>query len=183
MNPALQASMNPYPQAPTAVPNGQQVVIPQITIPQPLQNYYQTPGVPSQLSAPGTTLPNAYDIPGPQLLKTTTGVDGVKQYPTVANASYAIFAEDDDVFWVKTTDKNNYPVSLRRFRFYEEEEPVTAVEETVSKADYEKLADQVKSLQMEIRSMKEERANGQQPVRTNNNVQSGAKPNNGAARG
>ena len=182
MNPAFQANMNPYPQAPTAVPNGQQVVIPQITIPQPLQNYYQTPGVPSQLAAPNAMLPNAYDVPGPQLLKTSTGVDGVKQYPTVANATYAIFAEDDDVFWVKETDKNNYPVSLRRFRFHEEEEPVVLPEEAVSREDYEKLADQVKSLQMEIRSMKEEKAYGQQPVRTNN-VQSGAKSNNGAARG
>ena len=167
MNPAFQASMNPYPQAPTAVPNGQQVVIPQITIPQPLQNYYQTPGVPNQLTNPQTTLPNAYDVPGPQLLKTATGIDGVKQYPTVANASYAIFAEDDDVFWVKTTDKNNYPVSLRRFRFYEEEEPVPVVEETVSKADYDKLLNEIHAMRDEIHSMKEERANGQQPVRNN----------------
>lgn len=68
----LQNVMNPYPQAPTAVPNGQQVVIPQITIPQPLQNYYQTPGVPNQLAAPNAMLPNAYDVPGPQLLKTST---------------------------------------------------------------------------------------------------------------
>ena len=184
MNPALQANLNPYPQAPTAVPNGQQVVIPQITIPQPLQNFYQTPGVPSQLAAPNTTLSNAYEVPGPQLLKTQTGVDGVKQYPTVANASYAIFSEDDDVFWVKTTDKNNYPVSLRRFRFYEEEEPVPVSEETVSKADYDKLLNEIRSMRDEIHSLKEERLSGQQSVRNSNQQpNAGAKPSNTAVRG
>ena len=177
MNPALQASMNPYPQTPTAVPNGQQVVIPQITIPQPLQNYYQTPGVPQQLTASQTTVPNAYSVPGPQLLKTSNGVDGVKQFPTVANASYAIFSEDDDVFWVKTTDKNNYPTSLRRFRFYEEEEPVPAAEETISKADYDRLLNEVRSLRNEIHAMKEESGNAKQPVRSQNQ-QSGGKSGN-----
>ena len=176
MNPALQAGMNPFPQAPTAVPSGQQVVIPQITIPQPLNNYYQTQGVPNLQPA---ALPNAYDVPGPQLLKTANGVDGVKQFPTVANAAYAIFAEDDDVFWVKETDKNNYPVSLRRFRFYEEEEPKLIQEEPVSRQDYEALLNEVKGLREELRGIKEGGANGKQPVRTNNQQQN-SRPNNGS---
>ena len=161
---------NIYPTAPTAVPNNQQVVIPQITIPQPLQ-YYTAP----QQTAGPSGLSN---IPGPQLLKTNQGVDGVKQFQTVANAQYAIFAEDDDVFWVKETDKNNYPVSLRRFRFYEEEEPTPESTETVSKADYDELLSEVRSMREEIKSLKEEKANGQQPVRSQN--QSNGKPNNGA---
>ena len=151
-------SANPYQAIPTVAPNPQQVVIPQITIPQPLQYYSQ---VQNQ-----TPLP-AYNVPGPQLLKTSNGIDGAKQLPTVANGTYAIFEEDDDVFYVKVTDKNNYPVSLRRFRFFEEEEPVQeAAEETVTKEEYQKLFDEVKSLREEMNSMKEGNTNAKQPVRT-----------------
>ena len=154
----MSALQNSYQSVPTAVPSNQQVVIPQITIPQPLQ-YFSQPQMPAAT--------NGYNVPGPQLLKTSTGIDGAKQFPTVANATYAIFEEDDDVFYVKVTDKNNYPISLRRFRFFEEAEPVPEPQpEPVTKDEYQRLLDEVKSLREEINSMKEGNANAKQSVRS-----------------
>ena len=140
-------------QFPTAVPNSQQVVIPQITFPQPLQyNAMQ----------PSTVAP---DIQGPQLNK-VHGMDGAKQFLTVPNAMYALFDDDDDVFYVKVTDKNNYPTTLKRYRFVEEEEPAPASVESVTKDEYSMLAKEVENLKEEIRALKEGNANAKQPVRS-----------------
>ena len=95
---------------PTVVPGTSQVVIPQITIPQTLQY-------------PSVQQNQTVQLQGPQLNK-VHGMDGAKQFITVANAMYALFDDDDDVFYVKVTDKNNYPVTLKRYRFVEEPEPV-----------------------------------------------------------
>lgn len=131
----------------TAVPNSQQVVIPQITFPQ-----VQMPQVQSPI------------LQGPQLNK-VHGMDGAKQFITVANAMYALFDDDDDVFYVKVTDKNNFPVTLKRYRFFEEEEPVATIPETVTKEQYQALSDEVQSLKEELRSLKEGSLNAKQPVR------------------
>ena len=132
---------------PTAVPSNQQVVIPQITFP------YTTPTIQPQ-----------YEIPGPQLNK-VHGLDGAKQFQTVANGMYALFDDDDDVFYVKVTDKNNYPTTLKRYRFVEEEEPVATVSETVTKDEYSVLVREIDSLKEEVRMLKEENANAKQLVR------------------
>lgn len=139
-------------QIPTAVPNSQQVVIPQITFPQPFQY-----NLPQQ-----TTVP---EIQGPQLNK-VHGMDGAKQFVTVPNAMYALFDDDDDVFYVKVTDKNNYPTILKRYRFVEEEEPLPVPVEAVTKDEYTILAKEVESLKEEIRVLKEGNANAKQSVRS-----------------
>ena len=100
--------MQNYTQFPTPIPNNQQVVIPQITIPQPQS--YQMP---------------QFVTAGDQVSK-VKNLDEAKAYPTKPNSTYALFTEDDDVFYFKVTDKNNYPTTLKRYRFYEEEEPVPA---------------------------------------------------------
>ena len=122
---------------PTPVPSTSQVVIPQITIPQPMTQYTQ-PAQPIQQS-----------IPGPQLYS-VKGMDGAKQFQTVANARYALFDEDDDVFYLKETDNNNYP-SIRRFRFVEEAEPEPeAPPEYITKEDFAALVAEVKSMREEM---------------------------------
>ena len=132
----------------TAVPSNQQVVIPQITFPQVQMPQMQNPMV-----------------QGPQLNK-VHGMDGAKQFITVSNAMYALFDDDDDVFYIKVTDKNNYPVTLKRYRFFEEEEPVAAVSEAVTKEQYQSLSDEVQSLKEELRSLKEGSLNAKQSVRS-----------------
>lgn len=125
-----------YPNAP-AVPSSHSVVIPQITIPQPMQ-----PFVP-QVQQP---------VPGVQPMK-VKGLDGAKAYLTQPNGMYMLFDEDDDVFYCKITDQNNYPVSLKRYRFVEEEEPTpTPPPEYVTMEEFKKF--------------KEEMLNGKHAVRT-----------------
>ena len=105
---------------------------------------------------------------GPQVIRIKGGSDAAKQFPTVANASYALFEEDDDVFWFKQTDKNNYPVVLERYRFVQEDEPQPVPpEEMVTKSEYNALLE-------EVRKLREEIHNGQQPV---SKPISGSQPN------
>ena len=150
----------------TPVPSSQQVVIPQITIPQPMQSYQ---------------MPQAYSpaaLSGPQLNK-VHGLDGAKQFITQANAMYALFDDDDDVMYIKVTDANNYPVSLKRYRFHEEEEPAPqSPPEYVTKTEFEEFKktpaetyvtqDQYKELLASIELLKEEMQNAKQSVRTQN---------------
>ena len=136
----------PYP---TAVPSNQQVVIPQITIPQP---YQYTPPM----------------VQGPQLNK-VQGMDGAKRFQTVANAMYALFDEDDDVFYVKVTDKNNYPTTLKRYRFFEEEPIVSDTNNAVTKEDYTLLQKEIDTLKEEIQLLKEGNGNAKQSVRAKAN--------------
>jgi len=154
------------PMQPSPVPSSQQVVIPQITIPQPMQTF--------QMPQPQAYSPAS--ILGPQLNK-VHGLDGAKQFVTQANAMYALFDDDNDVMYIKVTDANNYPVSLKRYRFYEEEEPSPqAIPEYVTKTEFEEFKkmpvetyvtrDQYKELLASIDSLKEELQNAKQPVRT-----------------
>ena len=134
---------------PTAVPNSQQVVIPQITIPQITQPQpWQNIGWNGNGSTQGTQV-------GPQPYK-VHGMDGAKAFPTQANGMYALFDDDDDVFYLKETDGNNYP-SIRRFRFVEEDEPAPAPPpEYVTKDDYNLLFGNYKKLMEDVTAIKKD---------------------------
>lgn len=63
------------------------------------------------------------NLQGPQLTK-VNGLDSAKAFPTVANAMYALFDENDDILYIKQTDASNYP-TIKRYRFVlEEDKPV-----------------------------------------------------------
>jgi len=136
------ANMPPtfYPNA-TAVPSSQSVVIPQITIPQPMQSFMPQ-------SLPQVQQP----VNGVQPLK-VKGLDGAKAFLTQPNGMYMLFDEEDDVFYCKVTDQNNYPVSLKRYRFVEEEEP-----KPEPPPEYVTME--------EFKKFKEEMLNAKQSVRT-----------------
>lgn len=133
---------------PTAVPSSTQVVIPQITLQQP-NNLFNGLGLQSITS----TQP-LYEQIGPQLLK-VHGTDGAKQFPTVPNAVYALFDDTDNIMFFKATDKNNYPILLKRFRYAEEEETVPVPPEYVTKQEYESLLSDFEKLKEEIESGKQ----------------------------
>ena len=145
---------------PTAVPSSQQVVIPQITIPQ-----VTTPQFPSNYSWTNNASTTS-QLPGPQPYK-VHDLDGAKAFQTQANGMYALFKDDDDVFYLKETDGNNYP-TIRRFRFYEEDEPaaegpkeyVTKEEHELLFNKYEKLMEEVTSIKNDLYSVKEVDADG-----------------------
>ncbi len=100
-------------------------------------------------------------VPTPQItaqgvgedLYRVQGMDGAKRFPTRPNSRYALFDADDDVLYIKVTDQNNYPVSLLRFRFTVEEEPVPEVPQYVTMAEFskfkEELLDGIKHLRTE----------------------------------
>lgn len=95
----------------------------------------------SQMRGPSGHQSNVEKIKG--------GIESVKMYATLPNSQYVLFEEDDDVFWFKTTDASNY-ATIRRFRFYEEEE---------NKSDSRYLTVE------EFNKFKEEFLNGKQSVR------------------
>lgn len=163
---------------PTAVPATSQVVIPQITVQQPTPGYtgfgLQSTGIQNQ--------PATYEQIGPQLNK-VKGTDGAKQFPTVPNAVYALFDEDDEIVFFKATDKNNYPILLKRCRYYEEEEVPPTVPEYVTKQEYDALYQETKELKDEIKELKEVIASGKHLQHVTNNVNGYANtsPNGNAA--
>lgn len=130
---------------PSAVPNTNQVVVPQITIPAALQTMF-TPQVQTPVQQP----PQAA-IEGPKLARINNGLDGAKAFPTQANAEYAIFEEDDDVFYFKKTDKNNFPEVLKRYRFYEEAEPVPeAPPAYVTVDEFRKISEELEDIKKQL---------------------------------
>lgn len=56
-------------------------------------------------------------------LNRVKNVDDVNAFLMAPNSQGAFFKEDDDIMWIKSTDANNQ-ATVRRFRFYEEEEAV-----------------------------------------------------------
>ena len=138
----------------TAVPSNQQVVIPQITIPQPLSQMQMQPQyVPIQTHQ----------------LDRIKDLDEAKRFSTLANSRYALFLEDDDVMYIKETDNNNYP-TLTRYRFYKEDEPIPeAPPEYVTKEElssYKLIThEEYETLIEKLQELKEEVANAKQPVR------------------
>ena len=52
---------------------------------------------------------------GNDLIK-VKGIENVKIYPTKPNSRECLFDEDDDIFYIVTTDSNNFKTSIRRFR-------------------------------------------------------------------
>ena len=156
------ATMPPafYPNTP-AVPNNQSVVIPQITIPQPMQSF-----VP-QVQQP---------VPGVQPNK-VKGLDGAKAFLTQPNGMYMLFDEDDDVFYCKITDQNNYPISLKRYRFVEEEEPKPVPPpEYVTMEEFNKFKEEMLNAKQSVRE--QSGSNADTANRNNNTKQPAINSNN-----
>lgn len=95
---------NAQAQAPAIVPN-QQVVIPQITIPNGFQPY-----VSKNLEQPVTQI-------------TLKGKEAAKNYRLPPNSRVAIFDEDNPVFYFKETDDSGNVISFKTCSYSEVEEP------------------------------------------------------------
>lgn len=79
------------------------------------------------------------------------GIESAKAYPSMPNTITVLFDADDDIFYLKSTDANNFQ-SIRVFRFEEVKE--TAPEEKYVTMD-------------EFKKFKEEILNGKQHIRSN----------------
>lgn len=47
------------------------------------------------------------------------GLEAAKSYPIGINSRLALFDDNDDIFYIKSTDQNGFP-SIKRYRFTEE---------------------------------------------------------------
>ena len=131
----------------------QNSLFPQYT--SPLGSSYTINPPTLQMPQPLPTLPS---VRGPQL-DTVNGIESVKQYPTVANARYALFDLNDDVFYIKETDSSNFP-TIRRFRFYEEnEQKKEDAPQYVTMEEFEKFKMEVMDAQQSVRKQSSESGN------------------------
>lgn len=82
------------------------------------------------------------------------GIDGAKRFEMGPNQAVPLFDENDDVFFVKTTDGAGFP-TLRRFRFFEETEQVQPANDYVTRQEFNNT----------LQQLKEAIENGKQSVR------------------
>ena len=125
--------MSLFPQAPGA--NGYSITMPQFQVP--------------QFNMPAISTPV---MQGPQLNK-VNGINGAKAYPTVANAMYALFDENEDILYVKITDAGNYP-TIRTFRMVEETESAKSEPAYVTVEEFNKFKEELLNGKQLVRSEK-----------------------------
>lgn len=80
-------------------------------------------------------------IAGNQLIK-VKDLDSAKAYPTSPNSSVALFEENDDVMYIKSTDANNFP-TIRKFRFTEEPLEVPNSSQYVTLDEFNKFKEEI----------------------------------------
>lgn len=80
-------------------------------------------------------------IAGNQLIK-VKDLDSAKAYPTSPNSSVALFEENDDVMYIKSTDANNFP-TIRKFRFTEEPLEVPNSTQYVTIDEFNKFKEEI----------------------------------------
>jgi hypothetical protein len=87
-----------------------------------------------------------------------TGLEGARAYPMAPNSTAALFDENEDVFYFKTTDGAGYP-SIRVFDFTER----------IEKQPQFVTIDELRSFMDELRK---EMHHGEQPVQPEDDQQS-----------
>ena len=78
------------------------------------------------------------------------GIESAKAYPMLPNSMAALFDSNEDIFYLKTTDSNNFP-SIRVFKFVEVKEEIQNEPKYVTMDEFNKF--------------KEEMLNGKQHIR------------------
>lgn len=84
------------------------------------------------------------NVPQNNSLIRVTGIEGAKAYQMPANSTVALFDNNEDFFYVKSTDGAGFP-TIRKFKFTEENqmssEPINT--EFVSKQEFEAFKQEV----------------------------------------
>lgn len=90
---------------------------------------------------------------GSQLIR-VNGIESAKAYPTTPNSMVALFDENDDVMYIKSTDASNFP-TIRTFKFTEvKDEPkhVPSDPQYVTKEEFEELKQEILNVKQSIRN-------------------------------
>lgn len=80
----------------------------------------------------------------PQTLTRVTGIDGARAYQMNANSTVALFDNNEDLMYIKTTDGAGFP-TIRTFAFSEvfDNKPQISNEDYVSKNEFETFKQEV----------------------------------------
>lgn len=79
------------------------------------------------------------------------GLESAKLYPnTQPNSRIALFDENDDIFYVVTTDASNYKSSIKRYRFYEESIEDANDAKYVTKEEFNGLKEMITGVQQSV---------------------------------
>ena len=94
--------------------------------------------------------PLSISVKGPDL-PSVSDIRELDTLATVPNGRYARFDETDDVFYIVTTNENNYK-SLQRFRFYED--PIPKPEDNyATKQEMQELRGGLNDVQLAIQEL------------------------------
>lgn len=78
------------------------------------------------------------------------GLDAVKAYGMPPNSSIPFFEEDNDVFYVKSTDGAGFP-TIQKFNFSPADEPTAAPpRDYITRAEFEELKEMLKNAQQPV---------------------------------
>lgn len=140
---------NPYP---TSAPWNNTTAVPWNNLYQP---YNPVPNQPSQAASLQLTFVN--------------GMDSAKAYPTQPNSRVALFDENEDIMYIKTTDASNFP-TIKRYRYVEEKESTNSSPEIyVTKEEFDQFKEEVLNAQQSLSAGKsnpnpKSKWNGKQPA-------------------
>lgn len=136
--------------------------------------YYGYPATNQQINYPnmmnslanqmGMNMQNNIPVTNPLMLTRVTGIEGAKAYQMPANSTVALFDNNEDLMYIKTTDGAGFP-TIRTFSFNEvvaNNNPVPDNVDYVTRDEFNKL--------------KEELLNGKQSIsRSKSNLNSADK--------
>ena len=101
---------------------------------------------------------NLIQLTGVDLVVPTHGIEGAKAYPMGPNCRAPLFDDQDDVFYIKSTDANGFP-TVRKYRFTEE-----VIIDQNNSGNGVALQDIRSLIREELGAIKEELINGQQSI-------------------
>ena len=100
---------------------------------------------------------NIFQLSGIDQIIAVHGIDGAMNYQMGPNCRAPLFDDNEDVFYIKSTDKYGVP-TVKRYKFEEEVIVSDSDPKTVSLQDIRSI------IKEELSFIKEELANGQQPI-------------------
>jgi len=156
-----------------------------------MYNYGQ-PGINGQLFGTSNTMttPTAINPIVPyqfttngasQTLLRVNGIESAKAYPTQPNSMVALFDENEDVFYIKSTDASNFP-TIKKYRFVEEVEKKEGEVDSskfVTVDEFSKFKEEVLNAQQSIwKSISDGQSNNDGKSKWNSGQSSTDKTNN-----
>lgn len=115
---------------------------------------------------PGGMTPNAPTTT--QNMIKVNGIESAKAYPMLPNSMAALFDSNEDIFYLKTTDSNNFP-SIRVFKFEEVKEEIQNGTKYVTVEEFNKFKEEMLNGKQHIRKQWNGPKSGKQYSANSNN--------------